>query len=46
MLQKWCKFTETSGSVVGAKIRILKILDELASLAHSQRAPAVYGKVL
>ena len=33
-LQKWCKFTENSGSV---KIRILKIHDELASVAHCQQ---------
>ena len=37
-LQKWCKFTESSGSS-GPKIRILKIHDELASLAHYQQAP-------
>ena len=38
-LQKWCKFTENSGSVASAKIRILKVHDELASLAHCQQAP-------
>ena len=37
-LQKWCQFTENSGSVVGAKIRILKIHDELVSLTHCQQA--------
>ena len=36
-LQKWCKFTENLR--VDAKIRILKIHDELASLAHCQQAP-------
>ena len=34
----WCKFIGNSGFVMGAKIRILKIHDELASLAHCQQA--------
>ena len=45
-LQKWCTFTENSDSVVGAKIRILKIHDELASLAHCQQAPVFEGQKL
>ena len=39
-LRKWCIFSENSGFVVGAKLWILKIHEELASLTHCQQAPA------
>ena len=47
-LQKLCIFTENSDSVVGSKIWILKIHDEVASFAHSQQAPVpnLFGQFL